>query len=276
MPELVITVTGNQTNRNFNRPDLATPYTVTFSYTGPSQPDLTTSRITLWDTATGSPTYGQNFYESEIISAPASRQVPRGIYYIDVVSGYPLSSGLFQNFYMYFYAPVDATHTTSRTLTFPTLWELDGDFTGAAALNAVDVYAEQVPTTGLDVAGAYVQTQGISYLLAMPRGALTLSVGLATAYVETMAERLLTYTMPAAHTRKDINLPALPDFRTITGTVVGPNGQPVSGATVAADSAPQTITSTGIYAYHARTTTDTDGTYTMHLPNGTYTVNVTP
>lgn len=271
------TVSANQTGRNFTRPDLAAPFTVSFDFAGPSEPFLVSTDIVLSDTGETPATFGWNRLEAEFLSTPASRPVPRGTYFVDARTTYPLSSGIYQGYNLYFEVPLEVTRNTSRTLTFPTLYELDGDFTGAAALNAVDVLAQQVPVAGRDVAEALVNASGLGYLMAMPRGALTLSVGVATPFEETMAERLLNFTMPTDDATKDINLPALPTFRAITGLVLGPDGKPAANALVAADSeAPATIPSAGVYLFHARTTTDEDGRYTMNLPNGPYTVNVTP
>jgi len=272
-----VAVTANRSGLNFTRPDLPSTYNVTFSYTGTSQPFPNSSTVVLWDTGDTADTWGLNYLESQVLFTPAARPVPRGTYWVDVYTSWGLSSGLFQDYYMYFEDDLAVTRNTSRTLTFPRLYELDGDFTGTEAIYAIDVYAEQAPVSGRDMAGAYVGVQGRGYLLAMPPGALVLSVLVSTVSEETFAERLLTYTMPSARATKDVNLPALPAFRTISGAVYAPNGSPLANAAVEANSPyPASVPSSGVYIYHASTTTDANGRYTLHLPDGAYTVDVTP
>jgi|GEM_PF-4917638 len=66
-------------------------------------------------------------------------------------------------------------------------------------------------------------------------------------------------------TTQDLTMSAAPPTGTLTGTVTGPNGNPVSGTTVeAVDSS---------YRNFNSTTTDAQGQYSMTVPRGTYEVS---
>lgn len=271
------TVRDNETGRNFTRPDLAATFPVTFNASGPSWTPGLSMDVVLTDAGAQAATFGWNYFRAGFLSLPSSRPVPRGEYYADVRTAYALSSGQFQNYNIYYEKPLEITRATSRTLAYPTLYELSGSFTGAAAAGAADVLAQQDPVKGRDVAEAMVNANGVAYRMAMPAGALTLSVRVLTPYVQTDAERLLPFTMPARQATKDINLPAFPAFRTISGQAFGPDGKPAAYAEVAADSVyPAAIPAAGVYLFHARTTADAAGRYSMALPDGAYSVTVRP
>jgi hypothetical protein len=115
-----------------------------------------------------------------------------------------------------------------------------------------------------------------AYRVAIPAGAYVASIAAATPYLDTTAEFLLPFTMPAQKTTRNITLAAYPTFRTVSGLVVGADGLALAGARVQIDSMDATVPAAGRYAFHADTLTDDDGAYAVALPNGEYTLTLTP
>jgi hypothetical protein len=269
-------VSQNLTAKNLTRPDIAATSRVTFDFSGPSRPFLTEARIFLTDTGANPATFGLNVVGASILSTPADRAVPPGTYYVDTRSSVSLSSGFTEDLYLAFAQTISVPAVTSRTLAFPTTYQLGGDLTGASGPDAFDILAKQAPKAGANIAMAHAATPQEQYLLELPAGTYTISVGAATLFQDTAAEFLFPYTMPAKNTSRDISLPAQPVFRTVSGTVVGADGLPAVGARVQVDSVVGTIPAAGVYAFHADTLTDDLGAYAIGLPNGNYTLTVTP
>lgn len=269
-------VSGTAAGVNFTRPDIAAPATVTFDFTGPSRPYQTETDITLTDTGVSPATGGLNTLHADVLFVPTQRAVPPGTYQVDTHSYYTLSSGLTEDLYLSFNQTLTVPATKSRTLAFPTVYELGGDFTGPNGPDALDFYAEQIPKAGADKTTVYVPERFGGYLVEIPAGNYVGSVYVATPYADTKAEFALPITMPAKNVAKDISLPTFPAFRTVSGTVFAPDGSPLPNARVRVDSVPVNVPASGVYLFHGDTTTDTNGAYAVALPAGDYNVAVTP
>lgn len=271
------TLSGDRANLNFTRPNLPNTRTVTFQYDGPSRPTVVSSVIRLWDAGRTAETEGLNYLESDVLFTPAARPVPEAAYWVDVLTGYGLSNSLYQDYYIYYDAALTVTRNTSRTLSFPSLYELSGAFTGPEASWVIDTYAEQLPVEGKDVVGAFVNAQPSGFLLAMPPGDLTLSIMIDGPFEDSWAERLVRFTMPSRRASLSVNLPALPAFRIVSGTVCGPDGGPLTNVEVrAATPVPTSVPMGGTYLYHSTAVTDALGRYALSLPDGAYEVSVAP
>lgn len=271
-----LAVSGPAASVNYTRPDVSTARTVTFDFSGPSRPFGSQAEIYLTDTDASGATGGLNSLRADVLFTPTDRFVPPGTYWVNTRSYHTLATGLTEELYLAFHQTLGVPGTSSRTLSFPIVHEIAGDFTGPNGPNALDYQAEQIPPANGDKATAYVPEQFGGYLVEIPAGNYTASVFVATNFTDTTAEFLLPFTMPSRSATRDISLPALPTFRTVTGVVLAPDGTPQPNARIRIDSAPKTIPTSGLYAYHGDTTTDDNGLYSLALPDGDYVVSVAP
>jgi hypothetical protein len=270
------TVSADTTGKNFSRPDTPATVNVKFDFSGPSRPTQVETQIVLTDTGANAATFGLNDVRTAVLSLPATRPVPPGAYYVDAQTSLFLSSGFSEDFYLAYDQTLTVPAATARTLAFPAVYELAGTFGGANGANALDFYAQQNRAAGVNAASARVPQRQQAYRVAIPAGGYVASIAASTPYADTTAEFLLPFTMPAQKATQNISLPAYPTFRTVSGLVVGADGLAMEGARVRIDSVDATVPAAGRYAFHADTLTDDDGAYAVALPNGDYTLTVTP
>lgn len=161
----------------------------------------------------------------------------------------------------------------TANITLPALTTLQGTVTGpgdslwiAASIDAAEVSV-----------GAYrdVDDDG-AYTLSTPAGparvALASSTDLTNGYRDLIHST--PYTIPADGGTANFTLPALPALKTVTGTVTGGPGTPVANVSLAfygdfPDSGSK-------WTAEAETMTDSNGVYSIQLPDGNYTVEITP
>jgi hypothetical protein len=83
-----------------------------------------------------------------------------------------------------------------------------------------------------------------------------------------------TLTVPPSGGSLPIALPNLPALVALNGTVTYPNGAPAAGVVVAVTTAPSRLAGASEYGFSARTPTDAQGRYEIHLPADRYIVQV--
>lgn len=266
-----ITVAGAVSGLAFKRAAMPTPPVLTLNFSGPSAPFMTTAYIYLTDSGLTPATYGLNYVERDITFTPATVNVPAGTYDVEVDSQTALSNTLNEDLAIWYYQRLTVSGALSKTLAFPQLYELGGAITGPSSVSPVDVYAELQPVGTADASAAYVQVDQYGvYLAAIQPGSQYISIGVTSPHSSTDVYFVFPYTMAAKKSTKNIVLPALPSFRTITGTVSSFAGKPAAGVTIEADSDISTYPAAGVNAFVGNAVTDASGSFTLYLPDGPY------
>jgi hypothetical protein len=174
-------------------------------------------------------------------------------------------------------ATVTSGGTTTRNITLATLATFHGSITAPAGLAIGSISAGNVGATGLTgYSSSFAPDPGATaYTLAVPPGSYNVLVTFDNLTVNGASlgwSYNTPYTVPAGDTTKNFALPALPGVVVLQGTVTGPDGKPVGSASVFAFGGG---TSAGWHA-SASDTTGADGKYSLTLPNGSYTMIVSP
>jgi hypothetical protein len=179
---------------------------------------------------------------------------------------------------------VIAGGTTTRNVDLPAFVQVSGKVTAPEGTTTAGVsLSPQGPfpwTTAYPVQSYYDYSQGAdtrAYRLAVCPQAYDLDASISSVTVESST---LDYTfhqplqVGAADMVKDITFDPLPPNRHLSGTVTGPGGAVVAGAMVYALTVyPNT---SGSYYVGSTTYTGADGAYHLTLPDGQYTLTITP
>lgn len=278
------TVTADVSGKDFDPP--ATPGTsgVKIAYSGSGLSGFTPDGLTFTDAppSAGYLPMGTGKYVSVDLVTVQPDTIPlvAGTYYPSL-SGWQTTSLGFQVEFTYRSStPLTAPTSTTRTITVPAARELTGALTDPAGGGGtpVDISISTQSLSG-DVFSSWAETTVTSpYFLMAPAGSYYMTINVRRTLTNDTIQFTLPVTIPSSGAaRKDVALPALPTFRTLTGTVTGPNGKALANATVSAYTDPAvTIPSGGRYTYGAYTTTDANGRYTLSLPADAYYVTITP
>lgn len=276
-------VNANVANKNFDPPTPPAATGVKVAYAGQGTTNLAPDSISFTDSSL-SPfaTFGTgNSASVELLNLdPDIIPLGAGTYRAMLMGRQMTSLGTFVDFTWYNAPTVTAPTSSTFTITIPAVRELTGTITepsgGGGQPTDVGIYA--VNTSGSYSDSSAQITFPYGYTLMAPAGDYLLDVTVditnGTDYIDFYVPAKINATGPST---KNVSLPALPTFRTLTGVVKGPDGKVLPNALVYAYLPDNlTVPSGGRYAYTGNATTDANGRYTMQVPPDTYTVSVYP
>jgi hypothetical protein len=270
-------IAGTVSSLALKRAAISTRPVVTVNFSGPSAPFQTTAYVYLTDSGLTPATYGLNYVSRDVTFVPAAVNVPAGTYNVEIDSQTALSNTLNEYLTIWYHQPLIVSGSMSKTFAFPQLYELGGVISAPTANPALDFYAELQPVGSADATAAYVQVDQYSaYLAAIQPGFHYITIGVTSPQDSTDVNFVFPYTMAAKQSTKNFTLPNLPAFRTITGTLTSFVGTPAANVTVKAESDTTTIPTAGTYMFTGHAVTDSSGAFKLYLPDGSYTLALTP
>lgn len=269
------TMTGSVANKNYVRPALSTPVTLTAQFSVSGITTFYPYSLTLQETeASGT----QLNYAGirDIAATPLEMSVPKGTYYVDASGDVVLSTGLTEYFTMYYDAPINVTGSLARTFSIPDTEEVAGNILAPPGVNLVDMFTQQRGTGNLATAYIFLEQDG-NYLMALPRASHLFSIGFSLDENSVSGEFLQVLSVPDGGLTRNIDLPAVPTLRTVSGVVRGPDGKALEGVIVQVEPViPSSIPTAGVSIYRDIDTTTATGAYTLTVPRGDYILSATP
>jgi hypothetical protein len=277
-------VAGDVSGKDFAPPAPPATTGVKIAYSGTGLSSFTPNGLTFADAPPSAgylPVGIGKFVDVDLVTVqPDTIPLAAGTYYPSLYGWQTTSLGIQVEFTYHSSTALTAPTSTTRTITVPAVRELTGMLTdpvGGGGTPA-DISISTQSLSG-DVFSSWAETTVTSpYFLMAPAGTYYMTINVKRTLTNDIIHFTLPVTIPSSGAaKKDVSLPALPAFRTLTGVVKGPDGKALANATVSAYTDPSvTIPSGGRYTYSAYTTTDSAGKYTLSLPSDAYYVTVTP
>ena len=266
-------VAGDISDKNFTQGALPTTANLTLNFSIPSTVFFMPQGLHLSESTPG----GRNWVDREIAQTPVVTAVPKKTYLASVGGDVALSNGSTEDFNITYANTINVSGSTTKTLEIPSMAEIGGTITYPSPLThrSVSAYGLAASTDEWIVSSNDLSLEGL-YLLAVPPGKSILSVDANhPSYPNTGVTFELPVTVPSGGMTKNVTLPALPAFATVTLTILGADGEAMPNAFLNIGSVPATPPTQGLYSYWTWGITDAAGKMTCYLPAGSYEVMAT-